>query len=271
MSNIIEFVENYYPTDNNIGVCYYYDSTGKFRIFYYGIKLIHEYYCQYCPDKINFKEFRTIINQTYHYNDNNNIIYHGNCDGFDNRVSIDDKLYTGLSYVIEKPPKIGFTTIFLKDIRDHLLNIISQYDYAVGCMYLFTDEEIADIFKDYKEFKIVLCGSQISTFGTCKNIFTDAPIDDKSRREILKYPTPPSIDSSYCRPIMHNKFIVFRKEVLDNKGNVIIMNDAVWTGSYNFTKNASKSMENAVLIENTEIADLYYEEWVKISAIARGN
>lgn len=104
-------------------------------------------------------------------------------------------------------------------------------------------------------------------FTKCNNILTENTIYDRSQREILVY-TPTTVHT-YQYPLMHNKFIVFRKKVIDKTGNVTMINDAVWTGSYNFTKNASNSLENALLIENNDIADLYYEEWTKISAKPR--
>ncbi len=54
---------------------------------------------------------------------------------------------------------------------------------------------------------------------------------------------------------MHNKFLVIDKEL-------------VLTGSYNFTKNATKfNWENLVLIKDKLIAKKYIDEWEKIRSL----
>lgn len=43
---------------------------------------------------------------------------------------------------------------------------------------------------------------------------------------------------------------------------------AVWTGSFNFSDNGTKSFENAVVIEDVAIAEAYLEEWGQIAALS---
>jgi hypothetical protein len=43
---------------------------------------------------------------------------------------------------------------------------------------------------------------------------------------------------------------------------------AVWTGSFNFTRNSENSFENAVYIEDSGIAFSYMQEWAQIAAIS---
>ncbi len=43
---------------------------------------------------------------------------------------------------------------------------------------------------------------------------------------------------------------------------------AVWTGSFNFTHNASRSFENAVYIEDEKIAQAYVDEYVQLLALS---
>lgn len=43
---------------------------------------------------------------------------------------------------------------------------------------------------------------------------------------------------------------------------------AVWTGSFNFTDNATKSFENAVYIENAEVAKAFADEHSQILALS---
>lgn len=75
-------------------------------------------------------------------------------------------------------------------------------------------------------------------------------------------------------PRMHNKFMVFAKiieiENTESPGHKerVIRPYAVWTGSFNFTKNAVASFENALVITDDKIVDAYYKEWAQITALS---
>lgn len=78
-------------------------------------------------------------------------------------------------------------------------------------------------------------------------------------------------------PRMHNKFMVFcrvKHETLplwENRGTYTTTEYvpyAVWTGSFNFSHNATKSFENVVVIEDAAIAQAYCEEWSQIAALS---
>ena len=62
---------------------------------------------------------------------------------------------------------------------------------------------------------------------------------------------------------MHNKFLVFCK----SDTNARLLPYAVWTGSFNFSKTATLSFENAVLISDSVIAEAYLREFSQISAL----
>ncbi len=61
-------------------------------------------------------------------------------------------------------------------------------------------------------------------------------------------------------PRMHNKFLVF--------GESLNKLTAVWTGSFNLTKNASLSLENSLLINNSHVAEAFYNEFCQIYALS---
>lgn len=97
-------------------------------------------------------------------------------------------------------------------------------------------------------------------------------------------------DRNPAFPRMHNKFIVFcnmlqhedrdecdfRHPIFRNGEdlgiekyiNFSIQPYAVWTGSYNFTQNATQSLENAVFIRDEMIAKRYYDEWAFIYGLS---
>lgn len=77
-------------------------------------------------------------------------------------------------------------------------------------------------------------------------------------------------------PRMHNKFLIFAKYKDKNRPNsniydtskVKITPYAVWTGSFNLTKTAGQSLENALLIKDIEIVNAYFQEFGQICAMS---
>jgi hypothetical protein len=71
-------------------------------------------------------------------------------------------------------------------------------------------------------------------------------------------------------PRMHNKFLVFcRPEFFKRNGGFPTFDPrpyAVWTGSFNLTHNASRSLENALFITDPKIVVAYFREWEQIEA-----
>ena len=67
-------------------------------------------------------------------------------------------------------------------------------------------------------------------------------------------------------PRMHHKFLVFcRSEPAEEEwGFPRRCPFAVWTGSFNITNNGTNSRENAVVIEDEDIATTYYNEWMQM-------
>lgn len=100
-----------------------------------------------------------------------------------------------------------------------------------------------------------------------------------------------SMDTN-ARPNMHHKFVVFAKEVppedvvepgivplhsrsVFDPPNTIYSSEpprfvpyAVWTGSFNFSKNAKHSLENALVIRRPAIVDAYYKEFQQVAALS---
>ncbi len=102
-------------------------------------------------------------------------------------------------------------------------------------------------------------------------------------------------DKNPAFPRMHNKFLVFCRyetkldkimrelrydeadeisDVIetclseDKQWDKIITPYAVWTGSFNFTFNATQSLENALFITNPEVVNAYYKEYGQIAALS---
>lgn len=71
-------------------------------------------------------------------------------------------------------------------------------------------------------------------------------------------------------PRMHHKFLVFCRWTRLNKDDpvAILAPHAVWTGSFNFTHNGTRSLENAVIIRDPDIANAYMCEYLQLAMIA---
>jgi hypothetical protein len=65
---------------------------------------------------------------------------------------------------------------------------------------------------------------------------------------------------------MHHKFVLFANEKNDEDSEKSPYQpfDLLWTGSYNFTANATKSLENGLFIKSPEIIKAYEIEWRQI-------
>jgi hypothetical protein len=78
------------------------------------------------------------------------------------------------------------------------------------------------------------------------------------------------LDRSATPPRMHHKFLVFcstfdppeeNPDSTDLHDSRSIRAECAWTGSFNATKNGTRSLENGVLIRNPRVAEAYYQEW----------
>jgi hypothetical protein len=70
-------------------------------------------------------------------------------------------------------------------------------------------------------------------------------------------------------PRMHNKFLVFSRVLSTGPFNYPKIEPyGVWTGSFNLTKNATASLENAIYTEIPEVVDAYFNEFGQIVALS---
>jgi len=74
-------------------------------------------------------------------------------------------------------------------------------------------------------------------------------------------------------PRMHHKFLVFLRERDKSDPEVDggawpYQPYAVWTGSYNITKNGNASLENALFIQDDSLAKAYCDEWAQLILVS---
>lgn len=67
---------------------------------------------------------------------------------------------------------------------------------------------------------------------------------------------------------MHHKFLVFGRLIEPHERPPYFKPQSVWTGSFNLSDAATTNVENAVFIENEEIAAAYHCEFGQVYMIS---
>lgn len=83
--------------------------------------------------------------------------------------------------------------------------------------------------------------------------------DNYTEKAIRSIGSPETANTPTALPRMHHKFLIMEK----NNGAV-----GVWTGSFNFTKNATNSLENAVFITDEKIVQQYRDEFIHLLCLS---
>jgi hypothetical protein len=189
--------------------------------------------------------------------------------------------------------------VYFRNLETHLTRHINQADAIFGCIAWLTSEPILAALTRKSVVSIVIqkedfLRPDLGAQGNWKNWLRRkyqslrCDIDRHSFDNVisrLSVCSDPTLDpircvGSYNRdrvpafPRMHNKFMIFAKlsPSLDVDetylGATNINPYAVWTGSFNLTKNAGKSLENALFITEPEVVQAYYLEFGQIVAIS---
>lgn len=176
-------------------------------------------------------------------------------------------------------------SVLFRNQKAVLLKKISEHKCIVGCVAWLTDFEILKALAAVDPVAIVVqkedfLRPDLGAKNGWKNILRkhyDAIKNSSGRMEWpglmskLSFAFDPTMHGIRCVgnhnaqrvpafPRMHNKFLVFCTEKKEPK--------EVWTGSFNLTRNATASLENAVLISNPNIALAYYNEFCQIYALS---
>jgi hypothetical protein len=189
--------------------------------------------------------------------------------------------------------------VYFRNLEAHLIDHIKRAEAVFGCVAWLTSIPILDalakkdavslvvqkedflrpdlgsqenwkqfLHKKYKSLKCPLERYSFSNVIGSLSLCSDPTLDPV--RCVGNY----NRDKSSAFPRMHNKFLIFAKLLdlsigKDTPGEQIkILPYAVWTGSFNLTKNAVKSLENALYITDRDIVQAYYREYGQIIAIS---
>ena len=178
---------------------------------------------------------------------------------------------------------VGNTTVMFTDLREKLIRHIRAADGVAGCVAWLTESSVlaalaetpCHIAVQKEDFLRPDSGgywkaklrSQYQALTSLWEIRFDMPLG----AGFLSYSGDPSNEPIRCvgnhnseahpgMPRMHHKFLVFLHR--SGPGASEVKPKAVWTGSFNFSRNATESLENAVYIEDEQIAEAYLKEFV---------
>lgn len=185
-------------------------------------------------------------------------------------------------------------SVLFRDLEDILIGKIKAADAVLGAVAWLTSNEILDALacvdnvsiivqkEDFLRPDINANNSNWRKYLRDKYNQLSCKLDRYVFPDILgrlSYCGDPSIgavrcvgnynrDKSPAFPRMHNKFLVFANIEDGPEWSYTIEPYAVWTGSFNFTKNATYSLENALHITIPEIVEAYFKEYQQIAALS---
>jgi len=192
-------------------------------------------------------------------------------------------------------------SVYFRDMENTLIRHIKDADVIIGCVAWLTNTKILKALKKVKHGVSIIVQKEdflrpdCVKIGNLNKLYNDInglkwhcagrEVDIDCKPDISRY-SMCSLEDNFTAPIrclgnhnkdkhpafprMHNKFIVFCKitneKTIDDLKKVRPY--AVWTGSFNLTHNSSNSLENAVYIEDHDIALKYTNEWAHLLCLS---
>jgi phosphatidylserine/phosphatidylglycerophosphate/cardiolipin synthase-like enzyme len=186
--------------------------------------------------------------------------------------------------------------VYFKNIELHLLRHIEAADIVVGCVAWLTSKAILHALEKKKGVSIIVqkedwLRPDINDNGSWKSkrraLYEQLPsalsrYDEGLQGTVvsmMSYAGDPTIEAVRCVgnhnsqrvpafPRMHHKFIVLCREISGEDGYRNYEPYEVWTGSFNFTKNAGFSFENAIVLKDAGIVRAFFREYAQIAALS---
>jgi hypothetical protein len=187
-------------------------------------------------------------------------------------------------------------SVYFKDLEAHLIKHIEEADYVFGCVAWLTSFPILAALRRKLGVCLVVQKEDFLRPDTdvtydnawktsLQHAYTSLPAMSRSgfggllsEMSVCGDNTLPAVRCVGLRadpahrvaPRSHHKFVLFAKQHDPHIAWNLPMYFpyAVWTGSYNFTKNAGLSFENAVVLTHQHIVEAYMAEFEQIAALS---
>jgi hypothetical protein len=191
--------------------------------------------------------------------------------------------------------------VLFKNLEHHLIEHIEAADVVVGCVAWLTSEPILKALSEKSSVAIVVqkedflrpdIKAKPGWSNHLRTLYENLPDGlcrcddvlkefDTSLHE-LSCSGDLNVDAIRCVgnhnseknivfPRSHHKFLLFCKTINTEHDLPVYPSwepYRVWTGSYNLTKNAGMSFENAISLTNKQIIKAYFQEWAQIEALS---
>jgi hypothetical protein len=186
----------------------------------------------------------------------------------------------------------GAVTAHFGDLTARAVRFIEASQAVVGCVAWLTEPRLLKALEARPVSLVVQKEDFLRPDSTTTTDWRAKLRESYSKlnNDFTRYPFPPPLSSASslsnpeldgvrcvgnhnstktpAMPRMHHKFLV-RLEIKEvDQWNTELIPVAVWTGSFNFSKNAGYSFENAVEIRDTEIAMSYLEEFARVMVLS---
>jgi hypothetical protein len=186
-------------------------------------------------------------------------------------------------------------TVFFNDIKTNLLEFIEDAECLLGCVAWLTDYDILDALRDKPAVSIIVnktnkLRADTSLRARYRRVSAGpltASMFDDSIYYLKNGQFNPPIDALRCVgytdqtgypvPLMHHKFLVScsfedlsdteREWGPPSRDKKVVARE-VWTGSFNFSVNASLSLENALWISRAATATRFLRLWNRIYVLS---
>lgn len=174
---------------------------------------------------------------------------------------------------------VGATTVHFGDLLPALVEFIEDSEAIVGCVAWVTSADVVDALCKRPVALIVNKEPTLKPSGKAsagRQRETLARLVGGLRRRDFPAPLSQMYQNAkdFIDPVRvtgHTGARAANSPLMHHKFAVRLTNGqptAVWTGSFNWTKNASSSIENAVEIHDTEIAAAYLAEFARVAALS---
>jgi hypothetical protein len=188
--------------------------------------------------------------------------------------------------------RTGQIDVFFRDLDARLIELIDDAEVVVGCVAWLTHAGILSALARKKGVSIVVqkedflrpdLNSTSSFYAELRAMYGKLPMLSRQSFSFLRGVSAcedDTIDGVRCvgihnaakapaAPRAHHKFVVFcRYENVHDDPYGSVVPYAVWTGSFNFTKNACASFENAVVIREPAIVRAFFDEYQQVCTLS---
>jgi len=183
----------------------------------------------------------------------------------------------------------GQVTVHFKRLPDALISYLCQFEFAFGCVAWLTHEPILDALSRLKQATIIVQkedflrpdvgGPSKSKLRALYEAVRGSNRMFFSSLSRMSSSGDPEMDGVRCVgmvdpgsrsvPRMHHKFVVFCDAVFSLSAEMPrYVAKAVWTGSFNWTNNGRRSLENAVFIRDEGVAASYLKEFEQVACLS---